>query len=73
MKCCASDDELMKKVLMVAFHYPPYEGGSGVHRTLKFSRYLPENAWQPIVLSAQPKAYPQTGKKQLQPIPLTLL
>lgn len=58
---------------MVAFHYPPYEGGSGVHRTLKFSRYLPENAWQPIVLSAQPKAYPQTGKKQLQQIPADII
>jgi glycosyltransferase involved in cell wall biosynthesis len=59
----------MKKVLMVAFHYPPYAGGSGVHRTLKFSRYLPEHGWQPIVLSAQPKAYPQIGEKELWQIP----
>jgi glycosyltransferase involved in cell wall biosynthesis len=59
----------MKKVLMVAFHYPPYEGGSGVHRTLKFSRYLPEHGWQPIVLSAQPKAYPKIGEEQLRQIP----
>jgi glycosyltransferase involved in cell wall biosynthesis len=59
----------MKKVLMVAFHYPPYAGGSGVHRTLKFSRYLPEQGWQPIVLSAQPKAYPQIGEEQLREIP----
>ena len=63
----------MKKVLMVAFHYPPYEGGSGVHRTLKFSRYLPENGWQPIVLSAQPKAYPQIGKEQLRQIPADII
>jgi glycosyltransferase involved in cell wall biosynthesis len=59
----------MKKALMVAFHYPPYAGGSGVHRTLKFSRYLPEYDWQPIVLSAQPKAYPQIGEGQLRQIP----
>lgn len=54
---------------MIAFHYPPYEGGSGVHRTLKFSRYLPEHGWQPIVLSAHPRAYPQLGAEQLQEIP----
>jgi glycosyltransferase involved in cell wall biosynthesis len=59
----------MKKVLMVAFHYPPYEGGSGVHRTLKFSRYLPDHGWQPMVLSAQSKAYPQIGEDQVRQIP----
>jgi glycosyltransferase involved in cell wall biosynthesis len=59
----------MKKVLMVAFHYPPYRGGSGVQRTLKFSKYLPEHGWQPIVLSAHPRAYPSTGTEQLAEIP----
>ncbi|SRR5581483_4170245 len=59
----------MPKVLMIAFHYPPFEGGSGVHRTLKFSRYLPENGWQPIVLTANPRAYPKTGVQQLAEIP----
>lgn len=47
----------MKKVLMVAFHYPPFSGGSGVHRTLKFTRYLPQFGWQPIVLTASRQAY----------------
>lgn len=59
----------MKKVLMVAFHYPPYTGSSGVHRTLKFSRYLPEHGWQPIILTAAPSAYPQVGGEQLAEIP----
>ncbi len=54
---------------MVAFHYPPYEGGSGVHRTLKFSKYLPEHGWQPIILSADPRAYPRVGAEQLAEIP----
>jgi len=53
---------------MVAFHYPPFQGGSGVHRTLKFSRYLPECGWQPIVLSANPKAYPRVSDRQLREI-----
>jgi glycosyltransferase involved in cell wall biosynthesis len=50
----------MKKVLMVAYHYPPYGGGSGIHRTLKFSRYLSEYGWQPIILTISPHAYPRT-------------
>jgi glycosyltransferase involved in cell wall biosynthesis len=59
----------MRRLLMVAFHYPPYEGGSGVHRTLKFSKYLPDNGWQPIILSAHPRAYPKIGERQIQEIP----
>lgn len=59
----------MKKILMIAFHYPPFTGGSGVLRTLKFSRYLPAHGWQPIVLSASPRAYPQSSKEQLSEIP----
>ena len=54
---------------MVAFHYPPYQGGSGVHRTLKFSKYLPEHGWQPILLSAHPRTYPCVGTEQLAEIP----
>jgi glycosyltransferase involved in cell wall biosynthesis len=51
----------MKKVLMVVFHYPPWSGGSAVHRTLKFTKYLPEFGWQPIVLTPSLWAYPQNG------------
>ena len=42
---------------MIAFHYPPFSGGSGVHRTLKFTKYLPEFGWQPLVLTANRQAY----------------
>lgn len=59
----------MKKIMMVAFHYPPFRGGSGIHRTLKFSRYLPDYGWQPMILTANPRAYPQVGNDQLHDIP----
>jgi glycosyltransferase involved in cell wall biosynthesis len=59
----------MKTILMIAFHYPPYAGGSGIHRTVKFSRYLPDHGWQPVVLSASPRAYETIGSDQLQHIP----
>ena len=51
----------MKKILMVVFQYPPWSGGSAVHRTLKFTKYLPEFGWQPLVLSASPRAFPANG------------
>lgn len=47
---------------MVAYHYPPFGGGSGIHRTLKFTRYLSEFNWQPTVLTISPHAYPTTEK-----------
>src|SRR5262245_46481624 len=62
----------MQKLLMIAFHYPPCEGGSGVHRALKFSQYLPDYGWQPIVLSANPRAYTQLSDKRLGDIPATV-
>lgn len=38
----------MKKVLVIAYFFPPL-GGSGVQRTLKFVKYLPEFEIQPII------------------------
>ena len=38
----------MKKILMIAYFFPPL-GGSGVQRTLKFVKYLPNYGIQPIV------------------------
>jgi glycosyltransferase involved in cell wall biosynthesis len=51
----------MNKVLMVAFHFPPQRGSSGIQRTLKFVHYLPARGWQPVVLSAHPRAYEDAG------------
>ena len=54
---------------MVAFHYPPCFGSSGIQRTLKLSRYLPDSGWRPIVLTAHPRAYAQTNTDQIADIP----
>ena len=59
----------MKSVLMVAFHYPPCAGTSGVHRTLSFSRHLPRHGWRPIVLTAHPRAYELKSEGRLGQIP----
>lgn len=47
----------MHDVLMIAFHYPPFQGSSGVLRTWNFSRYLPDHGWSPLLLTATPRAY----------------
>lgn len=44
-------------ILMITFHFPPYQGSSGFLRTLKFVQYLPEFDIEPVVLTAHPRAY----------------
>jgi glycosyltransferase involved in cell wall biosynthesis len=44
-------------VLIVAFHFPPQSGSSGLLRSLKYCRYLPEFGWRPVVLTLNPRAY----------------
>jgi glycosyltransferase involved in cell wall biosynthesis len=58
----------MKRVLMVAYHFPPLRGSSGIQRTLRFAKYLPEFGWEPVVLSAHPRAYEQVGDDQMADI-----
>jgi hypothetical protein len=55
----------MKRALLIAFHYPPARGSSGIQRTLSFSRYLSDYGWEPIVLSAHRRAYPLSGDDQM--------
>ena len=47
----------MKRVLMVAYHFPPLAGSSGIQRTLRFVQHLPRFGWQPLVLSTHTRAY----------------
>jgi len=56
-------------VLMVAYHFPPFVGSSGLHRTLKFCRYLRDHGWQPVVLTVEPRAYVKTSGCGLEEVP----
>jgi glycosyltransferase involved in cell wall biosynthesis len=54
---------------MIAFHYPPFQGSSGILRTWNFSRYLERFGWRPTVLTATTSAYEsvqQEGEGALQ-------
>jgi hypothetical protein len=59
----------MNRALLVAFHFPPIQVSSGVQRTLAHTRYLPERGWEPLVLTAHPRAYQIKHDDQLRDIP----
>ena len=62
----------MKKVLIVAYYFPP-SGGPGVQRVLKHIKYLPEFGWQPVVLTVSNGQYPAIDESLLKEIPDTTI
>ncbi len=60
----------MKKVLIITYYWPP-SGGAGVQRWLKFSKYLPQYGWEPIILTVDPEyaAYPAIDHSLEKEIP----
>ena len=58
----------MKKVLVVAYHYPPV-GGGGVFRTLKFTKYLPQFGFRPYVLTVKNSMYTPKDPTLVKEIP----
>jgi hypothetical protein len=46
----------MKRVLIVAYYFPP-AGGVGSLRVTAFARHLPEFGWDPVVLAPRDPAY----------------
>lgn len=58
-----------RRLLAIAFHFPPIQGSSGVHRTLAFARYLKDYHWATTVLTASPKAYTRIRNENEQLIP----
>jgi len=65
--------KMPRKLLIVAFHYPPVHGSSGIQRTLKFSTYLRDHGWEPLILTVSPQAYEQVSDDQLGEIPDRML
>jgi hypothetical protein len=60
---------MKKRVLLIAFHFPPQAGSSGIQRTLSFSKHLGKSGWEPMVLSAHPRAYETQNPSQLKSVP----
>ena len=57
-------------VLIITYYWPP-SGGAGVQRWLKFSKYLPEFGWAPIILTVDQAdaAYPVTDNSLRDDVP----
>jgi glycosyltransferase involved in cell wall biosynthesis len=66
-RCCHPGN--LRRVLMIAFHFPPFTMSSGVQRTLRFVQHLPANGWQPIVLTAHPRAYEAVSSDLVDDVP----
>ncbi len=62
------DQVVVKRILMIAYHFPPMVGSSGMQRTLKFSNYIVEHGWAPTVLTVSPRAYPSSRDDQVSEI-----
>jgi glycosyltransferase involved in cell wall biosynthesis len=60
---------MLKRLLMVAYHFPPMNVSSGIQRTLRFAQYLPEFNWKPFVLTAHPRAYSGVSAASLAEVP----
>jgi glycosyltransferase involved in cell wall biosynthesis len=59
-------------ILMVAFYFPPFNGSSGIQRTLRFAQYLPDSGWSPTLLVPHPRAYSSCAPESIAEIPANL-
>ena len=58
-----------RRILIVAFHFPPVQGSTGVYRALSFAKHLPSHGWDVTVLTSTLNAYPETRAENLSIIP----
>ena len=54
---------------MLAFHFPPFAQSSGSIRTLSFVRHLLDLHWNPVVLTARNRTYPEVDERSLTMVP----
>ncbi|WP_100523463.1 glycosyltransferase family 4 protein [Mycobacteroides abscessus] len=59
---------IKKKVLIVAYLFPPI-GGGGVQRALKMAKYLHEFGWEPHVLTVEPQYHVSLDQSLLEQLP----
>jgi len=57
----------VKRVLVITYYWPP-SGGAGVQRWLKFTKYLPEFGWQPVIYTPENPEVPVEDPSLLEDI-----
>ncbi|MCX7217584.1 MAG: polysaccharide deacetylase family protein [Burkholderiales bacterium] len=72
--CSVKESQVQKlnQALLIAYHFPPQAGSSGIQRTLSFSKNLREQNWQASVLSVNSVAYESQNASQLSQLPENL-
>ncbi len=58
----------MKKILIITYYWPP-SGAIGVHRCLKFAKFLRNYEWEPIIYTAKDAQYPYLDSSNFKHIP----
>jgi glycosyltransferase involved in cell wall biosynthesis len=61
----------MKKVLIITYYWIP-SGGAGVQRWLKFTKYLREFGWEPIIFTPSNPEFPSVDYSFESDIPLDI-
>jgi glycosyltransferase involved in cell wall biosynthesis len=56
----------MKRLLMIGYHFPPFATSTGIQRILGFARHLPAFGWEPLILTAHPRAYEHLSNGHLE-------
>jgi len=58
----------MRKALLISYRFPP-QGGGGVQRTLKYTKYLRQFGWEPVVHTARNPFWPVWDESLLEDVP----
>lgn len=58
----------MKRVLIISYYWPP-SGGAGVQRWLKFTKYLRDFGWEPVIYTPENPEYPQADESLFKDVP----
>lgn len=58
----------MKKALIITYYWPP-SGGAGVQRWLKFTKYLRDFGWEPVIYTVENPEMPETDASLMNEIP----
>lgn len=58
----------MKKILIISYYWIP-SGGSGVQRWVKFTKYLRDYGWEPIIYTPENPEYPVLDDSFVKDIP----
>lgn len=61
----------MKKVLIITYYWPP-SGGAGVQRWLKFTKYLREYGWEPVIYTPENPESPNNDSSLEKDVPKNL-